>query len=361
MNKYKLFDEPTKAYERIFKKISNAKKSIYVETYRIANDPIGRKLIDLLIKKSEEGLKVEVICDDLGWGKFSYLRRKKILESKIKLHIFNPWFEKITWSNFRKYWNIHFRDHRKLTIVDEKIAYVGGMNYTSRELKWKDMAVEIEGDILKDLVLCSKEMIKISDKKNFKRRKIYKKLSKKFDGEDIIVRQIPYSKHRLLKKELIKIFDSAREEIIIVTPYLVPDLPFRRALRKAVKRGIRITIMIPKKTDSLLSNMMNHFGSYVSTKSGINVILYPKMIHSKYLIVDSEIASFGSANLDYQTFNHNYELNILTRNQKLIHDLKRSFGKDSKLCEKYHEKNWSKRFWINKLVMRILVKYKNHF
>lgn len=361
MGDYKLFDEPKIAFEKIFRRIENAKESIYVESYRIANDRIGRELIDLLIKRSNEGISVKVVVDDLGWHGFSKDRLRKLKESSIEFHIFNPWFKNFSWKNIKRYWNIHFRNHRKLTIVDNKYAFVGGMNYSSRELHWRDMMIEITGDIVSDLISSSHEMLGICKKKNLKKRKIYKKLTRNYGREDIIVRQVPYSKHRLLKKELMKLFDSAEKEIKIVTPYLIPDLPFRRALRRAVLRGVKITIMIPKKSDNWAADMMNHFGSYLSEKSGIKVVLHKKMIHSKYVIIDKNVCTFGSANLDYQTFHHNYELNIISSDESLVKQLSQSFLKDSQECREYEEKSWSKRIWINRIIMRFLIRHKRHF
>lgn len=361
MNNYKLLDDPKIAFNQIFKRIKNAKKSIYVESYIISNDPIGRKLIDMLIDKSENGIDVKIICDNLGWRGFSKSRTKKIMNSDIELHIFNPWFKNISWKNLKKYWNIHFRNHRKLTIIDSKYAFIGGMNYTIREFAWRDFMIEITGDITNDLISSSHEMLGICNKKHFKKRKIYKKLSKEFYNKDIIVRQIPYSRHRYLKKEIIKLFNFAKKEIIITTPYLMPDLPFRKALRHAVNRGIDVKILIPKKTDNWMSTMINHFGSYLATKSGIFVFTHPQMIHSKYLLIDEIVCSFGSANMDYQTFNHNYELNIISNKKSIIKDLKKSFLKDIKISSPYSEKSWSKRIWINRVIMKILIKHKRHF
>ncbi len=360
-NKYIVFDEPKKSFKRIFQLIKSAKKSIYIETYRFASDKIGRDLLDLLIKKSEKGLEVTVLVDSLGWGKFSKQKRKELDESRIKLFIFNPLFENFSFSKAKKFWNIHFRNHRKLTLIDDKIAFVGGTNYSSRELTWRDLFVEITGPIVKELEFSAREMQKIAMKKHFQKRTILKKLSKNFVKEDILVRQVPYSKHRLLKKELIKIFNSAKDEILIATPYLVPDLPFRRALKKAVKRGIKINILIPKNADGYMVNLMNHFGSYLSHEAGINVFLYPKMMHSKFVIIDNNVCTFGSANLDYQTFNHNYELNIISKNKSLIKQLKKSFFTDLKISKPYEEKTWSKRIWINRVIMNFLIKHRGHF
>jgi len=360
-NKYLVFDEPEKSFKRIFHLIDSSKKSIYLETYRLANDSIGRELLDLLIKKADQGLDVVVIVDSFGWGRFSKKRRKSLEESAIKLFIFNPFFNNFSFSKIKKYWKIHFRNHRKLTLIDNKVAFVGGTNYSSRELKWRDLFVEITGPIVKDLEVSAREMQRIAVKKPFEKRKIFKKLTKGFVKEDLIIRQVPYSKHRVLKKELIKIFNLAKREIIIVTPYLVPDLPFRKALKKAVKRGVEIKILIPNNADGYAVNLMNHFGSYLSHQVGINVFLYSKMIHSKFVIVDNEVCTFGSANLDYQTFNHNYELNIMSKDEYLIKQLKKSFSSDLEESKPYEEKTWSKRIWINRVIMNILIKHRGHF
>jgi cardiolipin synthase len=360
-NKYLLFDNPQSAFERIFGSLRKARKTIYLETYRIGNDPIGRELLDILLDRDANGVKVTVVVDSLGWGKFSKKYERLLGSSSIDLHIFNPLFQDFSWEKLKRHWNIHFRNHRKLTMVDSKVAYVGGMNYASRELGWEDMMVEITGGILESLISSSREMLGICEKKHFHKRKLYKKLSKSFAGHDVLVRQVPYSRHRLLKGELMKLFSKAQREIVMVTPYLVPDLPFRRALRKAILRGVKVRIVTPRKSDMWMSDIVNHFGCYTSKISGVEVLLHPKMIHSKFVVVDSEVCSFGSANMDYQTFNHNYELNIISENKELVRQLHASFVREAAMCKPYHEKRWLERSWFNRLLTRFLLKHKKHF
>lgn len=361
-NKYKVYSDTKIAFERIFSALKNAKKTIYVETYKIDRDKIGTKFLDILLTKSES-VKTELMVDYWGTQREPLRRLKRINDSRLTYILFNPLYFKVRSLNIKKFFErLHVRNHRKLIIIDEKTAFVGGMNFNSEELEWKDFLVEIKGPIVKQLISAATEMKNITSRLNiFERRPIDKKLSKKFTGKDLVIRQIPSSKYSKLKKSFFDLLDSAKEELLFTTPYFIPDITFMSHLRKAVKRGVKVKIIIPNKCDNYIADILNKWFAFLKHNEGIEIYLYQGMTHAKYTVVDGKRCTFGSSNMDYQTWLHNYELNIMSSNEKLSKDLKKMFNETLKSCEGFTSKMWWKRSIIRRILEPIARLFKKHF
>lgn len=361
-NKYKVFSDTKTAFERMFFALENAKKSIYVETYKIDRDRIGTKVLDILIAKSEN-VKTELMVDYWGTQREPLKRLKRIKDSRLSYILFNPLHFRVSSLNVKRFFErLHVRNHRKLIIIDEKTAFVGGMNFNSEELKWKDLLVEIKGPIVSQLISTATEMKNIASKLNiFEKRPVNKKLAKEFNGKDLVMRQIPASKYCKLRKSFFRLLDSAKEEILFTTPYLILDIAFISHLRKAVKRGVKVKIIIPNKCDQFAADVLNKWFAFLKHNEGTEVYLYKGMTHAKYAVVDGKRCTFGSSNMDYQTWLHNYELNIMSSNEKLSHDLKKMFNDTLKNCERFTNKMWWWRSPIRRLLEPIARLFKKHF
>lgn len=362
-NTYKVFGDTSVAFKRIFSALNSAKKSIYVETYKIDDDTMGWKLFNILVKKSYE-IKTELMVDYWGIEKEPRKKLKKIKNAPLEYIIFNPLHFTIKMLSIKKLFeHLSTRNHRKLIIIDEELAFVGGMNFNSEELSWKDFIVEIRGDIVKQLIAAAKEMKNIAKKtKPFEKRFINKSLTKNYSGKDLIFRQIPGTRHRSLKKSFFRMLDGAKKEILFTTPYFVPDLPFIAHLRKAVKRGVIVKIIIPKKCDHFTADILNKWFAFIEHNEGSHIYLYNKgMTHAKYTIVDGKVCTFGSSNMDYQTWLHNYELNIMSDNEKLSKDLKKLFTETLKDCIEFNHVYWIKRSWLRKILLPIIKLFKKHY
>lgn len=403
-NTFHVFSEPLKAFSDVFTKLEKAKKSIYIETFELKNDSVGKELIQILIEKSKI-IPVTLIVDDRGLGILPKKVKQKIKNSNIEYLIFNPWFVHIKKLRLKRLFsNMLHTNHRKLTIIDDKIAYVGGVNYSGKEINWRDIFVRIKGPLVNQLILASKEMKGIVSKKRHERRKIFSQLSrknKKFD--DKVIRQIPQiwaltksknkttnksknktkntiskdiksknikkiskqilsKRHHTLTTSLIREIKKAKKEILITTPYFVPPLQLLIPLHNAIKRKVKITILVPRKSDGKMSSILTRHFAFVAYKENINMFLLPKMTHAKYVIIDDKYCSFGSANLDYQTWFHNYELNIGSKNEKLIKQVKRIWNKDLKTASEFDpKKDYLNRTRMHRLYERILKKFKHRF
>lgn len=356
---YKVYTNTKDAFDRVFKSIENAKNSIYVETYKIDDDSIGQKILTLLIKKSKD-VPTELMVDYWGIEKESIKTLKHLKNSRLQYILFNPLYFTTRILGIKKFIKyIQTRNHRKLIILDKKTAFVGGMNFNSEELEWQDYIVEIKGDMVKQLLLARKEMKNIAYKtKPFEKRFINKKLTKRFTGKDCILRQIPATRHRPLKREFLKLLRSAKKEILFTTPYFIPDLPFMLALRKAIKRGVKVKIIIPKKCDHFSADILNKSFAFVEHNEGSQIFLYKGMTHAKYTVVDGKHVLFGSANMDYQTWLHNYELMIMSKNEKLAHDFKNMFSETVKKSELFTNEYWWRRSFMRKILLPIIKIFK---
>lgn len=361
-NKYNVYSDTKTAFERIFSELENAKKSIYVETYKIDRDKIGTRFLDILMAKSES-VKTELMVDYWGTQRQPLKRLKRIKDSRLSYILFNPMYFKVSSLNVKRFLErLHVRNHRKLIIIDEERAFVGGMNFNSEELRWKDLLVEIKGPIVSQLISAANEMKSIASRLNiFEKRPINKKLAKEFSGKDLVMRQIPASKYCKLRKSFFRLLDGAKEEILFTTPYFIIDIAFISHLRKAVKRGVKVKIIIPNKSDNFVADILNKWFAFLKHNEGAEVYLFKGMTHAKYTVVDGKKCTFGSANMDYQTWLHNYELNIMSSNKKLSHDLKKMFNDTLKDCERFTSKMWWKRSLIRRLLEPIAKLFKSHF
>jgi cardiolipin synthase A/B len=364
MNKFETITEKVLTYNEIFKQLTHAKISINISTFKLGSDKVGKKLINILVKKSKE-IPVNLIVDHFGLRTMTKEDREKIFSSKINLTIFNPIFPLyFKYLSRYKQFKIDSRNHQKLTLIDRKIAYVGGVNFAEEENEWRDLVVKIEGNIVKDLLDAFIETHSISHKKLFMRRKnkLNLKLNKEFDGKnDLVLRQIPFTKTKQIRTEIIKSTYHSKKEINIVTPYFVPDIKLLRNLFKKLRAGIKINLIIPKKSDSKILDIINRFFAIRLLKRGAKVFLYEGMIHSKYIIIDSKLCSFGSANFDYRSLHLNYELNILSKNKNLIQQLNNIFTEDLTNSKEMSYKKWYKRSWKIKFLEKLLLPFKKNF
>ena len=359
MNTYLLYTEPQKTFSAIFAAMKQAKKSITFETFDIGNDAVGEQLIRIAAQKSKT-IPVEGIVDSYQHYPNEFIEQT-IHNSRIKLHVFHPIRENIVSIRFKKMieW-LHIRTHRKVTIIDETIAFVGGTNYNAKELGWRDIMVKITGPIVKDLVKSFKESKGIATKHLYAPRKINKKLTKTFTNKDVMLRTMPLSTHKSIFSTILKLIKQAKKEIIIVTPYFVADTGIGVALRAAIKRGVHISILIPKKGDHYSADIYTKFNAFVATKQGMSVFEYPRMVHAKYMIVD-DVVMFGSANFNNRSLHYDYELNIATKDKKLHKQLRNLALADISISKQFKTATWKNRSWKQRIMQGILRPIRKYF
>ena len=337
------FKEGNSFFEGMLRDIENAKETINMEYYIFSDDKLGGKFYDLLEKKSKEGVKIKIIVDGIGTRKLKRARKKSLKESGVELKVFFPSnFPLIKIGNIRA----NYRDHRKICVIDSLIAYTGGFNIGDEYIgnsdfgKWRDTGARIEGEASVDIErefyimwsFLQKKHLDYTETDRVLRKKvdiIYENF-KKYDVNAVqLISSGPNYENRTIRDSYIKMIMEAKRSIYIESPYFVPDDLLLDCLRIALASGIEVKIIIPDKPDHPFVYWANQNFSIELFERGAEIYKYNGgFLHSKMLIIDNEIASFGSSNFDYRSLYQNFEINYMIYDIELIGYLRQLFFED---------------------------------
>ncbi|MCL6572778.1 MAG: cardiolipin synthase [Bacillus sp. (in: Bacteria)] len=364
-NSVEIFTDGQKKFDQLFIDIAGARNDIHLQYYIIKNDQLGKKLIAALTVKAKAGVKVRVLYDDLGSRELPKRFFKELRESGGRVEVFFP--SKFRFINLR----MNFRNHRKLTIIDGKIGYVGGFNvgddYLGLNAKfgyWRDTHLRIQG-----MAVYAMQTRFILDWNQASRHhdvsyvpNLYPKDISDGNVDIQIITSGPDSEFEQIKNGYIKMIISAKKSIFIQTPYFIPDSSLLDALRIACLSGVEVNIMIPNKPDHpfVYWATLSHIGELL--KIGAKVYIYNNgFIHAKTIVVDEKISSVGTANIDVRSFKLNFEVNAFLYDDGISRKLTTIFKEDiveSKLLtlEEYQQRSLEIRFKesISRLLSPIL-------
>ena len=342
------------------KEITNAKKFINMEYFIFQFDGIGKEIADLLIKKVKEGVEVNLIIDGVNLANQKLSRYFK--NTGVHLYLFFRTYIPIF--NIR----INYRDHRKVTIIDNRVAFVGGMNIGDEYLGkgkigyWRDTSVKIYGDIVSTFEKEFYFSMSIVKNKFLKDEKTSNEISLKYEEEDNVYMQVissgPNYEFPAIRDNYIKLIQEARKSVFIQTPYFVPDDLLLDTLKSAVLSGIDVKIMIPNKADHPFIYWINQYYVAELLRLGANIYRYENgFIHSKTILVDEEVVSVGTCNFDYRSFYLNFEINLNIYNKDVANSFKIQYYKDIAISKKLTFADFKKRSIFTKVkesVFRLL-------
>ncbi|WP_106767671.1 cardiolipin synthase [Paenibacillus faecalis] len=360
-NQVKIFTDGREKFDALFNDIEQATDFIHLQYYIIQKDKLGKQLMELLTKKAKEGVEVRVLYDELGSRRMNKKFLKDLRAAGGQVEAFFP--SKFRLINIR----LNYRNHRKLVIIDGKIGYVGGFNvgdeYLGLDPKfgyWRDTHLRIEGTAVYSIqtrfILDWNQASHIHDIAYFP--SLFPHIEAKGNVGIQIVSSGPESEFEHIKNGYLKMITSARSSIYIQTPYFIPDASVLDALRVASLSGVEVNIMIPDKPDHMFVYWasLSYIGELL--KVGANVYLYSNgFIHAKTLVVDEEIASVGTANIDFRSFKLNFEVNAFIYDERIAQQLRQEFKKDVSVStlltmEKYMKRSrWIK---IKESISRLL-------
>lgn len=331
-------------WRAIFDVCSTATKSILFEHFILVDDEHGRPLINLLKKKALEGVKIRVLLDAVGSSHlFQNHLEKEFSSVGIELIFFNtiiPWTRRYQATVF-------FRDHRKLIIVDSKVAFTGGVCFEAYMRDWRDTAVKIEGSIVLDMEKSFEIMWRRAELKTHKRER---RTEVSFEKPFVFMTSSPFPRKRYLYYELLKRLKRAKVEVKLTTPYFVPNHRLLRALRSAARRGVSVSLLIPEKGDHPIVDLAasTYFESLL--KVGVKIFLTSSPFnHTKAGTIDGEWGTIGSLNLDYVSLRYNFEANIVTIDKNFVSELDSHFLVDVSKARQLNREEWEKRSWHVKL------------
>lgn len=335
-NKVQIITDGNEKFKSLLHDIENAKDSINLLYFIIHNDEIGKRVLDALTRKANEGVEVRLLYD--GFGSILTPRRSfRKLGKCPDGHVAE--FFPVRLFSFSK---LNHRNHRKIAVIDGKIAYLGGMNigdeYLSRKkLVWRDTHMRITGSAVNEI-----QKYFALDWEFSTNERLTNRLSKFFpmqtpaSGADIPIQIAacgPDSPAEEVKCGMIQMLYSAVKYAYIQTPYFVPDQAFLTAVTTAAESGVDVRVMIPGTPDKLYVyyTTLSYIGALL--EAGAKVYLYPGFIHSKSIVVDDEVSTIGTTNIDIRSFQLHFELNAFMYGKKVCGKCRDIFLADQEKCK----------------------------
>jgi len=333
-NKITLLHNGDETFKAFFAAIERAKKFVHLQFFLIEEGEIVDKLYRLFKEKLEQGIEVRMIYDAVGSFTLKKKTIKKFKDIGVKVHPLMP----IKFGNLL--FTLNYRNHRKIIVIDGKIGFTGGVNISDKYINkkndlgmWNDFHIKMEGPVVNSLHRIFIKDYHFSGEEDLLLQKQY--LPDIAAQGDTVVQMVasgPDSRHPAIMQQYIAMINLAEESIYIANPYFIPGLPVLEALKIAAMSGVEVNLLVPKKSDSLLArlSMFSNFEGLLAV--GVNIYLRPDFSHSKVIAIDEEIASVGSGNFDYRSFEHNFEANALLYDielsKKIVEEFKTHCSKD---------------------------------
>ena len=346
-------------FDDMFKAIQQAKKSIHLEYFNFRNDSIAGLLFHILEQKAKEGVEVRALFDAFGNSSNNRPLKEKHLKTIRDSGVESYKFDPITfpWVN-----HVFSRDHRKIVVIDGRIAYTGGMNVADYYIKgtevvgeWHDMHCRIEGDAVNTLQAIFLKMWNKVSKQNIHGEQYYHGGNKteyiKGLKEDScksayhktvgIINREPRTSNAIIRQFYLSAINRAKDSIKIINPYFTLNHQLKKALKKAVQRGVKVEIMLSTKSDIPLTPDCGFYNAHKLMKAGCNIWMYtPGFHHTKIIMVDGQVCTVGSASLKARSLNWDYEENAVILDKCTTQQLDNLFDGEKKDCFYLTEKKW---------------------
>lgn len=352
-NVIKVYTNGKEKFDDLILDIKNATKHIHLQYFIVKNDNISNEIFQLCISKALEGVEVRLLFDHVGSHRVPKSTILKLKKSGCQVAFFFP-------STF-KFINMkaNYRNHRKIAVIDGDIGYVGGFNigdeylgYKKKFGKWRDTHLRITGDSVFSL-----QMRFILDWRTASNEKLYAlsryiKLNDDYLGRAgvQIVSSGPDNINEQIKQGYIKMINKATRYIYIQTPYFVPDESILEALKIAAVSGVDVRIMFPNKPDHIFVYWTTY--SYIGEliKYGVSSYIYQDgFIHTKGMVIDDEVASYGTCNFDIRSFKLNFEVNAFIYDSDTATTLRKTFENDLHVCTELTADLYNKRSMMIKV------------
>ena len=336
--------------------LEKAEKYIFLEYFIIKEGAMWNKILDILSEKAKNGVEVRVLYDGTNAVfNLPYNYPKKLKKLNINCKMYSP---------LRPFVSTHYnnRDHRKILVIDGKIAFTGGINladeyinFTSPYGHWKDTAVKIQGQAVNSFTLMFLQMWNYNEKDRQYEKYLINNTVNASGGYVIPYGDNPMDEENLGEAVYLDIINKATDYVYIMTPYLILDDEMKNALSSASKRGVDVRIILPEKPDHIYAYVLaeDHYPDLIN--AGVKIYTYtPGFIHAKVFLSDGKIATVGSINLDYRSLYLHFECGLLIYNTKCIQNIFYDFEKTFKESHLIDKNDIKKRGIISRISSFIL-------
>lgn len=353
---YELLPSGEIKFKKLKELLQNAKEYIHLEYYIISDSNILNELIEILIQKASQGIEIRILYDAIGGNKLSEYNINKLKNNNIQIECFGKYRLPILNNK------INFRNHRKIAIIDGEYAIIGGINisdeyigYTQKYGHWRDMSIMLEGEVLHELQLTFARDWYFTTKENFiaNNEEKYLKTYQINQTEDCIqiINNGADHKKNSTKDVYFKLMATAVKSITIYTPYFVPDYDIINALRTAAENGVEVNIFLPGIGDKKIVHELSRIYYRRLIEVGINVYeMKESFLHAKILMIDDDLSTIGTTNIDYRSFNLNFEITALMISKKLNQELKELTQQSIAISQKIKLRDVKKKKFIDKLI-----------
>ncbi len=335
-------------YEAMLEAIRSAEHQILMETYIWKGDAVGRIFRDALNEAAARGVKVYVIYD--GFANMVVRPSFYSFHPDVHVYRFPVLRPSVLFTNIR---GTGF-DHRKLLVVDQSVGFVGGYNIGSLyATKWRDTHLRIAGPSVWELREAFVSVWNLSASRS--RPQLGDVSADFWEPRLRAVNNIPANLVFPIRGVYLDAINRAKERIFITTAYFIPDQQILNALLRASKRGVDVRVILPEKSNHVLSDWLSR-GFYSSMlENGIQVLLYQNaMIHAKTATVDGQWSTVGTANIDRLSLTGNYEINMEIFDEDLASDMEQIFAIDSGNSRILTIKEWERRHIVARFSEAIL-------
>lgn len=322
-------------FPALLRAIAEAKHHIHLEVYIFADDALGRLIADALIAKSKAGVEVRLIYDDVGSWRVKKSFFERMRNAGIDVHAFMP----VKFPAFTS--KVNYRNHRKLCVIDGTVGFIGGMNIALRYVKgtprqpWRDTHLRVRGGAVYALQCSFLVDWYFVDRTLITNRRYYPPIPWRINNDCIaqVVTGSPIAQWPDMMQGYVRVLLEARQYVYVATPYFLPTEPILFAMRTAALAGVDVRLMLPRHSDSRLLEWASISYVMETLEAGVKVLLYTAGFnHSKLLVCDDSLCTCGSANVDFRSFENNFEANIFFYDRTMALRMKQVFLDDEAHC-----------------------------
>lgn len=322
-------------FPALLRAIAEAKHHIHLEVYIFADDALGRLVADALIARSKAGVEVRLIYDDVGSWRVKKSFFERMRNAGIDVHAFIP----VKFPAFTS--KVNYRNHRKLCVIDGTVGFIGGMNIALRYVKgtprqpWRDTHLCVRGGAVYALQCSFLVDWYFVDRTLITNRRYYPPVPWRINNDCIaqVVTGSPVAQWPDMMQGYVRVLLEAQQYVYIATPYFLPTEPILFAMRTAALAGVDVRLMLPRHSDSRLLEWASISYVMETLEAGVKVLLYTAGFnHSKLLVCDDSLCTCGSANVDFRSFENNFEANIFFYDRTMALRMKQVFLDDEAHC-----------------------------
>lgn len=351
-NEVEILQDAAEKYPRLMDDVRAATRSIHFLYYEWASDPFTEELATLLWQKVKDGVQVRILYDPIGsWTMLSWSYIWKMRRHGVKMQPFSRWYQLHTLS---------YRNHRKIAVIDGRIAYSGGLNMTEKHLTgpngftgWRDTHARMEGEVVPVLQTVFATMWNNTTGENLFEEDHFPEVRAGARNLPIqVVSAGPDSRWEAIRQSYLAMIAVAEHHVYLQSPFLILDNSLAEVMKTAALAGIDIRVMIAPRGGEM-SPAYRAGMTYAAdmARAGVQVLLYQgAYFHSKTVCVDSAICSIGSANMDIRSFSINYETNLVIYDADVTRELEADFMADSKHCVSFSAQEYESRFGASRFI-----------